>query len=224
MSIKENIYTIQNNINNATMNSKDLTDSVELIAVSKKVDIKRIEIARDCGIKSFGENYVQEFRKKADEIEGVNWHFIGQLQSNKVKYIIREIYMLHSLDRMSLAKELDKHLKLIDKKLKVLVQVNISLEQQKGGVIPNDVEKFLNELIQFKSLDVCGLMCMPAVDNEAKETIRDFAATKYIYDNMKSAGFDMRYLSMGMSNDYEDAIKQGANLVRVGSAIFGKRT
>ena len=108
--------------------------------------------------------------------------------------------------------------------MKVLVQINISREHQKGGVMPEDVESFLNELTRFETLDICGLMCIPAFDNNLDETIKDFAATKDIYDKMRCAGFNMQYLSMGMSNDYEEAIEQGANLVRIGSAIFGLRT
>lgn len=223
MSIKENIDIIQDKIDKAAKEVGKEASDVTLVAVSKTVELDRIEIAKNSGTKCFGENYVQEFRTKIGNIDDVNWHFIGQLQSNKVKYIFREIYMLHSLDRISLAKELDKHLKRENMTMKVLVQVNISRETQKGGVLPEDTEQFLRKLIQFETLDVCGLMCIPAASNDKDATIRDFAATKKLFDDMKSAGFNMRYLSMGMSNDYEDAIKQGANIVRVGSAIFGIR-
>lgn len=221
MTIRDKIEIIQDNIKNI---SGIKQSDIDLVAVSKRVDTARMKIAQNCGINSFGENYVQEFRSKIEQISDVRWHFIGQLQSNKVKYIFREIYMLHSLDRMSLASELHKRLSCENLKMKVLVQINISCEAQKGGVMPDDVEQFLNELTPFESLDVCGLMCIPALEHNKIETIKDFAAARDIYDNMKSTGYNMRYLSMGMSNDYEDALRQGANIVRVGSAIFGMRT
>ncbi len=224
MNIKGNIELIQSKIHDAARITGRDESEIELIAVSKKVDVDRIKIARDCGVQSFGESYVQEMKNKIEQINKINWHFIGQLQSNKVKYIIREIHMLHSLDRLSLAKELERQLIKCDKKLKVLVQINISREEQKGGILPENTEKFLTDLKMFAKLDVCGLMCIPSAKNNTLEVAKDFAATKMLYNKMISAGFNMRYLSMGMSNDYEEAIKQGANLVRVGSAIFGMRT
>ena len=224
MSIKENVEKVRENIRLAEEALGAAKNSVELVAVSKKVSINRIEEGISCGLQSFGENYVQEFRDKKDIIKNVKWHFIGQLQTNKVKYIFREIYMLHSLDRLSLAGELDRRLAPENLKMKTLVQINIGREPQKGGVLPEDTKRFLEDLSAYGTLDVCGLMCMPPFTNTKEETVRDFKATKIIFDDMLSAGFNMRYLSMGMSNDYTDAIKQGANIVRVGSAIFGERT
>lgn len=224
MSIRENIEKVKENIYDALRSAGRDENEVELVAVSKKVSAERIKEAMECGLESFGENYVQEFREKKGILTNVKWHFIGQLQSNKVKYIFRDISMLHSLDRLSLAAELHKRLSAESLKLKVLVQINIGREPQKGGVVPEETERFLSELGAYESLDVCGLMCMPPFSNTKDETARDFAATKKIFDDMLGAGFNMRYLSMGMSNDYEDAIKQGANIVRVGSAIFGDRT
>jgi len=224
MSIKDNIEKVMTNIKLAAQSAGIDEKDIELVAVSKKVEVDKMKESIALGIESFGENYVQEFREKKEIIKDVKWHFIGQLQTNKVKYIFRDVYMLHSLDRLSLAGELNKRLALEKLKLKALVQINISSEPQKGGVLPEDTEKFLMNLSGYEALDVCGLMCMPKFSNTKGETIRDFAATKKIFDNMLSAGFDLRYLSMGMSNDYEDAVKQGANIVRVGSAIFGDRT
>jgi pyridoxal phosphate enzyme (YggS family) len=223
MTISENIEKVKSKIKAAALSAGRDENDVELVAVSKKVGADRIKIAMDCGVQSFGENYVQEFREKKEILTNVKWHFIGQLQSNKVKYIFRDISMLHSLDRLSLAAELDKRLSAENRRLKALLQINIGREPQKGGVMPEDVKRLLSELAAYESLDVCGLMCMPPFSNTEDETIRDFAATKKIYDDMLGAGFKMRYLSMGMSGDYEDAVKQGANIVRVGSAIFGER-
>ncbi len=224
MNIKENIANVKENIRLAAKSSGREETEIELVAVSKTVGIEKIKIAHDCGVRFFGENYVQELVAKIEQLADVKWHFIGQLQTNKVKYIFRDISMLHSLDRMSLAKEFNRRLKPENLTLKTLVQINIGKEQQKGGVMPEETEKFLSELKAFDCLEVCGLMCMPSFSNTKEENIRDFAATKKIFDDMQSAGFNMRYLSMGMSNDYEDAVKQGANVVRVGSAIFGERT
>jgi hypothetical protein len=224
MSVKENIIKIKENIALAALESGRRVSDIKLVAVSKRVTPERMQEAIECGTKSFGENYVQEFRQKITAVHGVEWHFIGQLQSNKVKYIFRDIYMLHSLDRLSLAKELDKRLSGENLVLKTLVQLNIGHEPQKGGIMPEDAEKFLTQVSSYEALDVCGLMCMPPFSNTREENVRDFAAAKKIFDDMLGAGFNMRYLSMGMSGDYMDAIKQGANIVRVGSAIFGERS
>ena len=223
MSIKENIEIIRQNIKNAAQSSGRDEGDIELLAVTKKVTPEKMSEAIECNLTSFGENYVQELREKKDIIKGVRWHFIGQLQSNKVKYIFRDIYMVHSLDRLSLADELDRRLTGDNMTLKALVQVNIGREPQKGGVMPEDLEGFLSGTKDHKALDICGIMCMPPFSNNREENIRDFAAAKQLFDKMLGAGFGMRYLSMGMSGDYEDAIRQGANIVRVGSAIFGER-
>ncbi len=224
MSIKENIEKIKRNIEFAAHQSGRQASDITLVAVSKRVSPESMQEAIECGVKSFGENYVQEFRNKITSVQGVKWHFIGQLQSNKVKYIFRDMYMLHSLDRLSLAKELNKRLSGENLVLKTLVQLNIGHEPQKGGIVPENAEKFLRQISSYEALDVCGLMCMPPFSNTRDENIRDFATAKKIFDDMQGAGFNMRYLSMGMSGDYMDAIKQGANIVRVGSAIFGERS
>ena len=224
MTIQHNIATVKEKIKMAAQAVGQSENDITLIAVSKKVSITRIKKAMQFGQVIFGENYVQELVEKIPQITDVKWHYIGQLQSNKVKYIFREIEMLHSLDRMSVVKQLDKYLQSENRHLKALVQVNISREPQKGGVMPEDTHAFLEAVSQYKTLDVCGLMCIPSFSNTKDETIHDFAKTKKIFDDMKRVGFNMCCLSMGMSNDYEDAIKQGANFVRVGSAIFGERT
>ncbi len=221
--VTENINKVREKIRTAAQEAGVDESSITLIGVTKRVDEKRIREAYNAGLCDLGENYVQEFRRKKEMPEDINWHFIGQLQTNKVKYIFRDICMLHSLDRVSLAKELNSRLEKEKLKLKVLVQINIGREPQKGGVMPEDAEKFISELSELKALNVSGLMCMPPFSNTREETIRDFAAVKKIFDDLISAGFNMQYLSMGMSGDYEDAIKQGANIVRVGSAIFGER-
>ena len=224
MSIRENIEKVKANMKAAAQSAGRDEKEIELVAVSKKVGVDRIKLAMDCGAQSFGENYVQELMEKKEILPNVKWHFIGQLQSNKVKYIFRDISMLHSLDRLSLAAELDRRLSAENLKLTALLQINIGREPQKGGAMPEDTERILSELAAYGALEVRGLMCMPPFSNTKDETIRDFEAVKKIFDDMLGAGFDMRYLSMGMSGDYEDAIKQGANIVRVGSAIFGERT
>ncbi len=221
--ISQNIIEVRNKIKMAASAAGVAESDITLLGVTKRVGQDRIRQAIESGLCDFGENYVQEFRDKKDMPEDINWHFIGQLQTNKVKYIFRDICMLHSLDRLSLAKELNKRLEREKLKLKVLVQINIGKEPQKGGVMPEETENFITVLSELKALNVSGLMCMPPFSNTRDETIRDFAAVKKIYDDMIGAGFNMQYLSMGMSGDYEDAIKQGANVVRIGSAIFGER-
>ena len=141
MSIDLNIKVIKENIRAAANSAGRKESDITLVAVSKKVSVEKIKIASNCGVEYFGENYVQELREKIEQLKDLKWHFIGQLQTNKVKYIFRDISMLHSLDRMSLAKEFNKHLSQEKLKLKTLVQVNIGKEPQKGGVMPEDTEK-----------------------------------------------------------------------------------
>lgn len=199
----------------------------QLIAVTKTVDAARIQEAIACGVQAVGENRVQELLDKYEIIGNqVAWHFIGSLQTNKVKYIVDKVAMIHSLDREELAVELQKRCAAIGRTLPVLVQVNITREESKSGFYEEDVVPFLEKAGNYPNLVISGLMTigLPCADSE--ETRYVFRRLREIKDEVTQLalpGVKMDYLSMGMSHDYMIAIEEGANLVRVGSAIFGKR-
>lgn len=225
MQISDNIKRVCEEIEYYSKKAWGSEDAVDLIAVSKTVAADKIEQAYNAGLRMFGENKVQEYVKKSENLaKDIKWNIIGQLQTNKVKYIIeKNIYLLHSLDRLSLAEELQRQCKKYNKTINALVQVNISGEQTKAGVSPEEVEAFFEELSCFDSIKIKGIMTIgPNTDDEV--SIRNsFARTKVIYDKMAGQIEGMEYLSMGMSHDFAWAIQEGSNMVRVGSAIFGER-
>lgn len=222
MSAVENIKIVNTKIEEAAKQSSRKAEDIQLVAVSKTFSSDIIKSLYNDGQKVFGESYVQEFLKKQETIPQINWHFIGQLQSNKVKYIVNKISLLHSLDRHSLAMEINKRYKAFDKKLDALVQVNIGQEFQKGGVEPEDIYIFLDSLMNMDNINVKGLMCIHPFE-EPEECRKYFVKMRNIFDKAKDKGYPMQELSMGMSGDYVQAIEEGATLVRVGSAIFGHR-
>lgn len=223
MNIAKNIVTINENIKSAANRVKRSKDEIQLVAVSKTVDIDTIKIAQTQGIVDFGENYVQEFLGKQENSPELNWHFIGQLQSNKVKYIVNKVSLLHSMDRISLAKELSKRYMAAEQCLDVLVQVNIGNESQKGGVATSELKEFVDSVMELRGINITGLMCIHPLE-EPKECRKYFSKMKNTFDKLKNSGYPMKNLSMGMSNDYVEAIEEGATIIRVGSAIFGQRT
>ncbi|MBN2878076.1 MAG: YggS family pyridoxal phosphate-dependent enzyme [Clostridia bacterium] len=222
MNDLNNIKTVEDNIKAAAFKSGRLPEEIELVAVSKTIAADRIKNLFDNGYHSFGENYVQEFTKKQEGIPQINWHFIGQLQTNKVKYIVNKIYMLHSLDRYSLAQEISKRYAATGETIKALIQVNIGKEEQKGGIAPESLIEFLDKVMELKSIEICGIMCIHPF-KEPEECRRYFVEMYNLFQNAKDRGYPINNLSMGMSNDYVQAIEEGATIVRVGSAIFGHR-
>lgn len=202
-------------------------EDVKIVAVSKTVEPARIKNAFECGITDFGENRVQELCKKYDIIDmKCNWHLIGHLQTNKVKYITDKVCLIHSLDRMELAAEMDKRAEKAGRRLDALVQVNISGEDTKFGINPGDALRFMKEVSIMGNIRIRGLMTIaPEVQNP--EEIRwVFAGLRKLLIDIKEENIDninMDYLSMGMSNDFEVAIEEGANIVRIGTALFGRR-
>lgn len=222
MSAVDNIKIVNEKISMAISKSNRIADDVKLIAVSKTFSSDIIKSLYNEGQNIFGESYVQEFVKKQEEIPQINWHFIGQLQTNKVKYIVNKISMIHSLDRLSLAKEINKRYNAIDSSLNVLIQVNIGQEMQKGGVNPKDVNAFIDDVMKMDNINVKGLMCIHPYE-EPEECRKYFVKMRNLFDKLKDSGYPMTELSMGMSGDYSQAIEEGATLVRVGSAIFGNR-
>jgi len=222
LSDLDNIKVVEENIKTAAAKSGTLPEDIELVAVSKTVSNDRIKNLYANGYDSFGENYVQEFVKKQEDIPQINWHFIGQLQTNKVKYIVNKIYMLHSLDRYSLAQELSKRHAAKGDAVKALIQVNIGREEQKGGIAPESLIEFLDKVIELDGIDIKGIMCIHPFE-EPEECRRYFVEMHNLFEKAKGRGYPMEDLSMGMSNDYVQAIEEGATIVRVGSAIFGHR-
>jgi pyridoxal phosphate enzyme (YggS family) len=202
--------------------------TVKLVAVSKTVPADRILAAIGGGVKDLGENYVQEAREKIEALgrETVSWHFIGYLQSNKAKYVVKLFDLIHSVDSLKLAKELDKRARAIGKFQKVLVQVNISGEATKSGIETEQAVALVRQMAPLDNLAICGLMTMPPYFNSPEKVRPYFRALKDLHNLIRReaiANVHMAELSMGMTGDFEAAIQEGATLVRIGTAIFGER-
>ena len=201
---------------------------VKLIAVSKTVPVETINEAISYGVYAIGENKVQELLDKYEKLNKNNLeiHFIGRLQTNKVKYIIDKVDLIHSVDSFKLANTINKYAQNINKIQNVLVQVNISEEDTKGGINPENLTSFLKEISVLSNIKVCGLMCIPAPELKFGDNAKYFKMlSKMLVDNNneKIDNISMNVLSMGMSGDYQTAIECGSTVVRVGSKIFGKR-
>jgi pyridoxal phosphate enzyme (YggS family) len=205
----------------------ELPEGVKLVAAAKTRTPEEILHAAEAGVKIIGENYVQE-AQKAFAVVGnrVKWHFIGHLQRNKVKKAILIFDMIETLDSLELAGEIDKQSRLAGKSMPVLIEINSGKESQKFGVMPDEAERFINEAARFENLKIQGLMTMGPAFGDPEDARPFFRAAKKIFDNMKTAdipGVAMRYLSMGMTNSYKVAIEEGANVIRIGTKIFGPR-
>jgi len=200
---------------------------VTVVAVTKGVDAARIREARALGLEDFGENRVQEARAKAPEAAiDARWHMIGHLQTNKVKYVPALFSLVHSLDRIDLAREMQKAGDRAGVSIDALVQVNISGELSKSGVAPCEVISLMRALRPYDRIVVRGLMTIAPACDDPEQTRPVFRRCREIAGQVRQEGFDgieMKYLSMGMSQDFEVAIEEGANMVRIGTAIFGPR-
>ena len=214
MSIKKQISIIKN----------EIKDRANLIAVSKTRSVQEIEEAYNSGQLKFGENRVQEIVDKHIKLpKDIEWHMIGHLQKNKVKYIAKFIALIHSVDRISLAKEIDKHAKKENRKIDCLIQLKISREESKFGLQINDFKNFYESLKNYDNLNIIGLMGMATFTNDNELVNEEFKMIKTIYDDMVLIDSRFKVLSIGMSDDYNIAIENGSNMIRVGSKIFGKR-
>lgn len=202
-------------------------DDIKIIAVTKTVDVDRINEAIALGITDIGENKVQEIQEKYEQInKDVKWHMIGHLQSNKVKYIIDKVEMIHSLDRLSLAEEIQKRAEGLNIYVNSLVQVNIAEEDSKFGLRKEEVIPFIKSLKDLNRIKVKGLMTIAPFVEDPEEARYVFRDLKSLFEEIKDINInnvDMKYLSMGMTNDYEVALEEGANIIRIGTGIFGKR-
>ena len=205
----------------------ELPDGVKLVAAAKTRAPEEILRAADAGVRIIGENYVQE-AQRAFELVGhlVQWHFIGHLQRNKVKKAIKIFDMIETLDSLDLAEEIDERSTQEGKIMSVLVEINSGRESQKFGVMPEETERFLQEAEGFKNLKIKGLMTMGPAFGDPENARPFFVETKNLFDRIKSLdiqGVEMQYLSMGMTNSYRVAIEEGANIIRIGTKIFGPR-
>ena len=225
--MREAILEVREKIEAAAVRSGRDPNEILLLGVTKTVDVDAMQAAFDLGIKDFGENRVQEFVKKSDILNReCRWHIIGRLQTNKVKYLDSRITLIHSLDRIELAEALDKRGKKINYVFPVLVQVNVSGENTKAGISPENLKDFLLRLSKMGNIKVRGLMTIAPYTEDPE-------AVRYVFRNLKKLSVDidrervdnisMEELSMGMSGDYEVAVEEGATIVRIGSAIFGER-
>jgi pyridoxal phosphate enzyme (YggS family) len=226
-SIKNNIEAIKKEIEGICLKSGKNPDDITIIAVTKTVDTDRINYAVDCGMTNLGENKVQEIMDKYEPVnKNVKWHLIGHLQTNKVKYIIDKVELIHSVDSVKLAEEISKKALKNNLIKEVLVQVNVAKEESKFGIDIEEVISFVKTIAAFENIRVKGLMTIAPYDENPENVRPIFRQLRQKFDELAQMNIpntDMKYLSMGMSNDYAIAIEEGANMVRIGTAIFGKR-
>jgi pyridoxal phosphate enzyme (YggS family) len=227
-SLKDRLSLIRSRIEKAVADSGRRLEDVQLVAVSKTVPFERILTAINLGVTVFGENYVQEARDKFNALYShpLSWHFIGHLQSNKAKYVVKIFDLIHSVDSLKLSREIDKRARKIGKVQSVLVQVNIAAETSKSGVLLEDTARLVSEMSQLTHLEIKGLMTMPPYFNAPEKARPYFKTLRNLRDQIRAMeipGVAMDELSMGMTGDFEAAIQEGATLVRIGTAIFGER-
>ena len=214
MNIRNQIKSILNDIDKRAM----------LVVVSKTRNFDEIREAYDSGQKCFGENRVQELVDKYEKLpKDIEWHMIGHLQKNKVKYISSFITLIHSLDRLSLASEIDKNAKKNNRIIDCLIQLKISKEDTKFGLNIQELDLFMERLREFQNINVIGLMGMATFTDDKNLINNEFKEIRKQFDKLKSTNKNLRILSIGMSDDYLIGIKNGSNMVRIGSKIFGKR-
>ena len=207
-------------------NFKKLKESINvtLVAATKKRSIEQVEEAVKAGAEIIGENQVQEAEEKYRVLKGkVKFHFIGHLQTNKVKKAVEMFDMIETVDSLKLAKEIDKRSKAIDKVMPVLIEVNIGEEESKKGCRPDEVEHLVKEVSGLENVELKGLMTMAPYSKNPEEMRPYFKRMRQIFDELKQKGHNMEILSMGMSNSYKIAIEEGSNMVRIGTVIFGPR-
>lgn len=226
--IEKNLNEIKQNIKYAAEKSGRKYEDITLIAVTKTVNVESINKAIACGIQNIGENKVQELLLKYDDInkKDVKFHLIGHLQTNKVKYIVDKVSMIHSVDSVKLAKEIDLRAGQAGITMPVLIEINIGGEESKSGINPSELEYLLHEISELKHIIVKGLMAIPPQSSNPEKTRLFFRRMYQLFVDIRTKKIDniyMDFLSMGMSGDYIIAIEEGANIVRIGTSIFGQR-
>mgnify|MGYP000980875569 CR=1 FL=1 len=227
MSIRENIESIIEEKERIARAAGRNPEEILLCAVTKTRTPEEINEAIDCGITDIGENKVQEILDKYDRIKPVRWHMIGHLQTNKVKYIIDKVSLIHSVDSGRLAEEIDKRAKQHGIVMDILIQVNAAMEESKFGITTKETDAMLHAILDHcKNVRIRGLMCIAPFEEDPHDTavwFKEVAKLYETYAKIKHDNLDFKYLSMGMSHDYRVAIEEGSNLLRIGTAIFGAR-
>lgn len=227
LGIGEKHKQIMQKVMAASAISEEPNRQIHLIAVSKTMPVERIREAMDAGLTDFGENKVQELTHKMSMLDdGVKWHMIGHLQRNKVKYIIDKVALIHSVDTISLFEEINRRGQAVNRRIDCLIQVNVSGEHSKYGIHPQKTDVMLKEIERLAMVKVRGLMTMAPHYKDPEKTRDCFKRLSELYRSCKSKRYpwtDFQSLSMGMSNDYEIAVQEGSNMIRIGSALFGER-
>lgn len=227
MGIKENIDQIIARKEQITVEAGRKAGEVLLVAVTKTRTADEINEAINAGITDIGENKVQEILDKYDQVKPVRWHMIGHLQTNKVKYIIDKVSLIHSVDSIKLAEEIDRRARQHGINMDILIQVNAAREESKFGITTEETESLLNEILEnCPNVRIRGLMCIAPFEEDPEDTRAVFRKVKTLYDKYSAIAherLDFKYLSMGMSHDFEAAIFEGSNIIRIGTAIFGER-
>lgn len=225
--LKENLAQVEENINKACERAGRRRDDVTLIAVSKTKPVEMLQEIYDAGIRVFGENKVQELVDKYEVLPAdIKWQMIGHLQRNKVKYIIDKVDLIHSVDSIRLAETIDKEAEKKGITANILIEVNVAKEDTKFGLMPEDVDDFVEQLANYKHIQVKGLMTIAPFVSDPEENRPIFARLRELSVDIGKKNVDninMSVLSMGMTNDYQVAIEEGATMVRVGTGIFGAR-
>jgi pyridoxal phosphate enzyme (YggS family) len=226
--IRDNLTRVRDGICRAANRAGRNPDEVTLVVVTKTFGVDTVQNAIAAGVADIGENYVQEARKKIEVVgkEAVRWHFIGGLQTNKAKYVVRLFDLVHSVDGYDLAAEIDRRAAADGRVIDILIQVDISREAQKSGVMEEDLVDFIRTIALMPHIAVKGLMGMPPFGREPEASRPYFRRMRRLFEEAASLlipAVDMKELSMGMSNDFEVAVEEGATMVRVGTAVFGQR-
>lgn len=224
--IAENLKRVEEKIEQAARRSGRTREDIKLVAVTKTHGAQMINEAISLGVTDIGENKVQEIMDKYDDVKPVAWHLIGHLQTNKVKYIIDKTALIHSVDSIKLMDEINRQAEKHSLVKDILIQINISGEQSKFGIRPEELENMLEHAGELPCIRIRGLMTIAPKTNNSVTNRLHFDNINKIFIDIQSKTYDnvnIEYLSMGMSGDYETAIEAGANIVRVGSAIFGER-
>lgn len=228
LSVRDNMRVVRDRVCRAAARAGRDPGEITIIAVTKQVEVSRIREALEAGVADLGENRVQEMSAKMSQLPpGIRWHMIGHLQTNKVKSVVGRVALIHSLDRWNLALEINRQAEKLGVDARVLVQVNVSGEPTKFGIDPGEAREFLDALSDLKHVKVRGLMTIApyaANPEEARPYFRELRLLARRLGENAAPGVSLEYLSMGMTGDFEVAVEEGANMIRLGTAIFGART
>ncbi len=225
--IRKNYLKILENIQKICEKIGRSPDEIKILGAAKKQSSEKVKIAFELGVKLIGENYVQEAEKKISELKDlpIEWHFIGRLQTNKVKKAIKLFSLIQTLDKKKLAQEIQKQAEKNNLIVPVFIEVNIGKEPTKGGVEPEKLEEFIEEIKDLNRIKIKGLMCLPPYEEDPEKVRPYFKKMREFFEKIKPyMDSEFKELSMGTSNDYCVAIEEGATIIRIGESLFGKRT